>query len=79
MKIKSYFQERLEYHIEARKAEKNVEPIPFAGHVCEKCGKTLEIDQVHTCTASEIPGRVGQRVRGSLQRKDGTVRRSMGG
>jgi hypothetical protein len=47
MKIKSYFQERLEYHIEARKAEKNVEPIPFAGHVCEKCGKTLEIDQVH--------------------------------
>ncbi len=49
MKIKSYFQERLEYHIEARKAEKNVEPIPFAGHVCEKCGKTLEIDEVHKC------------------------------
>jgi|688.fasta_scaffold890829_1 hypothetical protein len=50
MKMKSKFQERLEYHIEARKAEKNVEPIPFAGHVCEKCGKTLEIDQVHTCS-----------------------------
>lgn len=49
MKIKSYFQERLEYHIEARKEEKNVEPIPFAGHVCEKCGKTLEIDEVHKC------------------------------
>jgi len=49
MKIKSYFQERLEYHIEARKAKKNVEPIPFAGHVCEKCGKTLEIDEVHKC------------------------------
>ena len=49
MKIKSYFQERLEYHIEARKAEKNVEPIPVAGHVCEKCGKTLEIDEVHKC------------------------------
>lgn len=49
MKTKSYFQERLEHHIEARKAEQNVEPIPFAGHVCEKCGKTLEIDQVHKC------------------------------
>jgi hypothetical protein len=54
MKIKSYFQERLEHHIEARKAEKNVEPIPFAGHVCEKCGKTLEIDQVHKCQEKSL-------------------------
>ena len=49
MKMKAKLEERLEYHIEARKAEKNVEPIPFAGHVCEKCGKTLEIDEVHKC------------------------------
>ena len=41
MKIKSYFQERLEHHIEARKADKNL---------CEQCGKSLEIDQVHTCS-----------------------------
>ena len=54
MKMKSKFQERLEYHIEARKAEKNVEPIPFAGHVCEKCGKTLEIDQVHKCPEKSL-------------------------
>jgi C4-type Zn-finger protein len=53
MKMKSKFQERLEYHIAARK--ENLEPIPFVGHVkidadtCEKCGKTLEIDQVHKC------------------------------
>lgn len=47
MKMKSHFQERLEYHIAARK-EKS-EPIPFAGHVCEKCGKTLEIDEIHKC------------------------------
>jgi hypothetical protein len=55
MKMKSKFQERLEHHIAARKAEKNLEPIPFAGQVdldaqvCEKCGKALEIDQVHSC------------------------------
>jgi hypothetical protein len=48
MKMKSYFQERLEHHIALRKERS--EPIPFAGHVCEKCGKTLEIDQVHTCS-----------------------------
>lgn len=47
MKMKSLFQERLEHHIALRKDQ--AEPIPFAGHVCEKCGKTLEIDQVHTC------------------------------
>jgi hypothetical protein len=47
MKMKSYFQERLEHHIALRKERS--EPIPFAGHVCEKCGKTLEIDQVHKC------------------------------
>ncbi len=54
MKMKSKFQEKLEYHIAARK--ENLEPLQFAGHVkidadtCEKCGKTLEIDQVHTCS-----------------------------
>lgn len=47
MKMKSHFQERLEYHIAARK-EKS-EPVPFAGHICEKCGKTLEIDEIHKC------------------------------
>lgn len=47
MKMKSQFQERLEYHIAARKEQS--EPIPFAGHVCEKCGKTLEIDEIHKC------------------------------
>lgn len=47
MKIKSYFQERLEHHIALRKEQS--EPIPFAGHVCEKCGKTLEIDEIHKC------------------------------
>lgn len=47
MKMKSHFQERLEYHIAARK-EKS-EPVPFAGHICEVCGKTLEIDEIHKC------------------------------
>jgi hypothetical protein len=41
MKMKSQFQEKLEHEIEARKAAKDL---------CEKCGKTLEIDQVHTCS-----------------------------
>jgi len=47
MKMKSYFQERLEYHIAARKEQS--EPVPFAGHICEKCVKTLEIDEIHKC------------------------------
>lgn len=40
MKIKSYFQERLEHHIEARKAEKNL---------CDQCGNALGVDQAHEC------------------------------
>ena len=51
MKMKSKFQERLEYHIAARKEQS--EPVPFAGHVCEVCGKILEIDQIHTCSPQE--------------------------
>jgi hypothetical protein len=57
MKMKSQFQEKLEQEIAARK--ENLEPIPFAGHVkidadkCERCGKTLEIDHIHTCSPQE--------------------------
>jgi hypothetical protein len=44
MKIKSYFQERLEHHIEARKAEKKL---------CEQCGNALDVDQAHKCLPRE--------------------------
>ena len=36
-------------------SNENTEPVPFAGHIkidadtCEKCGKTLEIDEIHKC------------------------------
>jgi hypothetical protein len=77
MKIKSYFQERLEHHIEARKAEKNLEPIPFAGQVdldantCEQCGKTLEIDEVHKCPREKTLGELANEFEGWYNEKMG--------
>jgi CRISPR/Cas system-associated protein Cas10 (large subunit of type III CRISPR-Cas system) len=52
MKMKSHFQERLEYHIALRKAQS--EPVPFAGHLCELCGKPLEIDEIHKCREKSL-------------------------
>ena len=52
MKMKSKFQERLEHHIALRKEQS--EPVPFAGHICEVCGKTLEIDEIHKCREKSL-------------------------